>query len=329
MTWAVILKVLESGQVERFSLEGDRVRIGRDPERNDIAVDHPRISKVHAVLSRKGSATYLADCGSRNGVFLEIGGGTVRVEEEQRLPTPGFFSLGREARIWVDFDHPEQETVLNPEAAETQESETIIPDLEKLARVESILILDQCDATGQSSRNEQVAYALKTRLEQISSPILERFRVRFVKNTGDGFLATFSQPVDACCAAVLIAEKIAKRNAKTHNERLHFRIALHHGTTYPIGIGGQDIHGSDVNFTFRLEGLQSRKSEMIETTRAIPQRDRILCSQRFVEAMTKAELPEGISLLGLGRARFQGVPGEHPVYRLVEGSSSLPQGEDG
>lgn len=52
-----------------FSLERDVVSLGRDPG-NDIAINHPQVSRQHARLTRRGGVMVLEDLGSTNGTFV-------------------------------------------------------------------------------------------------------------------------------------------------------------------------------------------------------------------------------------------------------------------
>jgi len=54
---------------QRFMLDKEYTRIGRSQE-NDIVIDHGRISRRHAEITKRGQACYIADKGSSNGVWL-------------------------------------------------------------------------------------------------------------------------------------------------------------------------------------------------------------------------------------------------------------------
>jgi pSer/pThr/pTyr-binding forkhead associated (FHA) protein len=50
-------------------LEGDRLTIGRDPG-SDVFLDHPAVSRSHAVVERRGDSFAVRDLQSRNGTWL-------------------------------------------------------------------------------------------------------------------------------------------------------------------------------------------------------------------------------------------------------------------
>jgi two-component system response regulator AtoC len=61
--------VLEAGRPPVFALpESGKLTIGRAPD-NDISINHPSISRKHAVL-HVGSAVWIEDLGSANGTFV-------------------------------------------------------------------------------------------------------------------------------------------------------------------------------------------------------------------------------------------------------------------
>ncbi len=54
---------------EAFTLEGDRLTVGRRPD-SDIFLDDVTVSRDHAVIVRRGNDYYLDDCGSLNGTYV-------------------------------------------------------------------------------------------------------------------------------------------------------------------------------------------------------------------------------------------------------------------
>lgn len=56
-------------KVEKIDLTKDLITIGRDPE-NDVAINHPTVSKNHAEIVKEGGRVYLKDLGSTNGTFV-------------------------------------------------------------------------------------------------------------------------------------------------------------------------------------------------------------------------------------------------------------------
>jgi hypothetical protein len=54
---------------ENFSLEGERMSIGRRPE-SDVFLDDVTVSRDHALLIKRTDHWHLDDCGSLNGTYV-------------------------------------------------------------------------------------------------------------------------------------------------------------------------------------------------------------------------------------------------------------------
>jgi hypothetical protein len=64
------LVLARSGEVlGRRDFSGDRVQIGRDPG-SDFRIDHPTLSRQHALVEKQGGAYTIRDLGSANGTLL-------------------------------------------------------------------------------------------------------------------------------------------------------------------------------------------------------------------------------------------------------------------
>ncbi len=67
----LFLVYLPKGNVTSFSLaDGEDVLLGRDPDRCDISVMEPSLSRVHCKFTGTGSRAWLEDLGSTNGTFV-------------------------------------------------------------------------------------------------------------------------------------------------------------------------------------------------------------------------------------------------------------------
>ncbi|HEX9774275.1 MAG TPA: FHA domain-containing protein [Actinomycetota bacterium] len=54
---------------ERLTLAADEHTLGRRA-RNEVALDDPLVSRVHAIIMRRGGATLIEDLGSHNGTYV-------------------------------------------------------------------------------------------------------------------------------------------------------------------------------------------------------------------------------------------------------------------
>lgn len=70
-------------------LDRSIMRIGRDPD-NDIAIDHPQVSRHHARLTWQNNQIFLEDVGSSNGTFIN----RQRLTGQQRLKNGDVIGLG-------------------------------------------------------------------------------------------------------------------------------------------------------------------------------------------------------------------------------------------
>jgi adenylate cyclase len=82
-------------------------------------------------------------------------------------------------------------------------------------------------------------------------PCVVSYRGRIIKNTGDGFLATFDSSIDALRCAVEIQREIPVREAATPpNLKIRLRMGLNLGE---VITEKDDIYGNSVNVAARLE----------------------------------------------------------------------------
>ena len=108
---------------------------------------------------------------------------------------------------------------------------------------------------------------------------------------------------------------VQSRNRRTSNTPIHYRIALHHGDVWAIDAGGDDIHGNDVNITFRIEGVQP--DAFTPAAAALPRRDRILCSRAYLETVPAARLAATVSaVVACGAADLKGITQRIDVHWL-------------
>jgi adenylate cyclase len=93
----------------------------------------------------------------------------------------------------------------------------------------------------------------KVHRKDLIDPLLNTYRGRIVKTTGDGLLVEFASAVDATECAVSIQQSILQHEANIEeNRRIYYRIGINLGD---VVIDGDDILGDGVNVAARLEGL--------------------------------------------------------------------------
>ena len=297
MGWEIHLTDLERGEKTNRSFMQASVRIGRAPE-NELQLKHNQISRLHLTLSKEGER-YFAEDSSRNGSFVKIGEHWTRISGKVEIKPPATLRFA-DWLARVDYVVEEQ-----------WDQSVMIPAGRLGKHTEAILVFDLCDSSRIASEDDQMAYHMKQRLTQIADPVLAEFGVRFFKSTGDGFLATFPDATKALAATLELENRIQHRNSKTSNAPIHYRLALHYGETWSISAGGQDIHGNDVNITFRIEGVQSEAFANLALD--LPRRDRILCSASLERELAKDAL-SGARTEHCGAATLKGITDPVDIY---------------
>ena len=63
-----VLILEHSGKRKRAALNG-RATIGRTPE-NDLVIDHPAVSRTHAIIESDAGEYFISDTGSKNGTIV-------------------------------------------------------------------------------------------------------------------------------------------------------------------------------------------------------------------------------------------------------------------
>lgn len=87
----------------------------------------------------------------------------------------------------------------------------------------------------------------------IIDPLINKFRGRIVKHTGDGFLAEFPSTIDAMKCAIQMQTGVEKRNKGVPEEnRILFRLGLN---LCDVVSDEEDIYGDGVNIAARVEAL--------------------------------------------------------------------------
>jgi TolB-like protein/Tfp pilus assembly protein PilF len=100
--------------------------------------------------------------------------------------------------------------------------------------------------TALMDEDEQKAFELLKKNRQIQRPIIEKYHGRWLKEMGDGVLASFPTVTDAVyCAAAI------QKTCEDEPE-LTLRIGIHQGE---VVFDGEDVFGSGVNIASRLEPL--------------------------------------------------------------------------
>ena len=313
MQWKIETQNLNSLNGRNYVFRKSILSIGRSEE-NDVVILNTSVSRHHLQVTYKDGKCYVKDLQSANGTYIYKKNKWTQFQGCIVEEPPVALRLGKDVAITArceDYNASENQTdILRLDNNQTYLSS--IYCINSLMREQAIMVLDLCESTKISEHDETMAFHLKTRLEGISKFALYSSKPLFVKNTGDGFIATFSYATEALRASRLILNNIKVRNRKTKNPAIHVRISLHKGVVYMTDSADQDIHGKDVNVTFRIESLQKESFPKIISN--FPARDRILCSSSFYETLSNDRNNDGLTTHYCGQAFLKGLESQFDIY---------------
>jgi adenylate cyclase len=118
--------------------------------------------------------------------------------------------------------------------------------LSQSRQLASIMFTDIVGYTALMGNNEEKAFALLKTNRQLQKPVIESFNGRFIKELGDGIMASFNTVSDSVNAALKIQE-----NCKAINE-YQLRIGIHLGE---VLFENDDVFGDGVNIASRIQAI--------------------------------------------------------------------------
>jgi class 3 adenylate cyclase len=164
----------------------------------------------------------------------------------------------------------------------------------------TVLFTDIVDSTGHAAQLGDSAWRqLRERHDALTRSQLERHRGREVKQTGDGFLASFDGPARAIRCACSIREEARELG-------IEIRAGLHTGECELIG---DDIAGMAVHVAARV-GARAQPSQVLVSGTV---KDLVLGS--------------GIEFLDQGTHELKGVPGEWRLFVVQADEGQAPASE--
>ena len=110
----------------------------------------------------------------------------------------------------------------------------------------AIMFTDIVGYTALMGKDEQKAFELLNKNRQIQKPIIEQYNGRWIKELGDGVMASFNTVSDAVTAAVKI-----QQTCNASNE-FQLRIGIHLGE---VVFENDDVFGDGVNIASRIQAL--------------------------------------------------------------------------
>src|SRR5450432_736095 len=118
-----------------------------------------------------------------------------------------------------------------------------MPQFRQLA---AIMFTDIVGYTALMGNDEQKAFELLKKNRELQKPVIEQFNGRWIKELGDGVMASFNTVTDAVYAAIKIQEDC---NAA---KDFQLRIGIHQGE---VVFEAEDIFGDAVNIASRIQSV--------------------------------------------------------------------------
>ena len=115
---------------------------------------------------------------------------------------------------------------------------------EQSRQLAAIMFTDIVGYTALMGRDEQKAFELLNKNRQIQKPIIEQYNGRWIKELGDGVMASFNTVSDAVNAAIKIQEGCNATN------EFKLRIGIHLGE---VVFENDDVFGDGVNIASRIQ----------------------------------------------------------------------------
>ena len=110
----------------------------------------------------------------------------------------------------------------------------------------AIMFTDIVGYTALMGKDEQKAFELPDKNRQIQKPIIEQLGGRWIKELGDGVMASFNTVSDAVNAAIKIQEDSNKA------DEFQLRIGIHLGE---VVFENDDVFGDSVNIASRIQSI--------------------------------------------------------------------------
>ncbi len=178
---------------------------------------------------------------------------------------------------------------------------------------EAVMVVDICESSRMMDLyGDEITNQVKNALEAFMFPVFEKYKSKFRKSTGDGFLVTFPKTQHGVDSAISILQGLDAYNAGDADKPdVHLRFAVHFGAVRIRQDG--DRHGTNVNIPFRVEGLKREGlTEAAGSMRPeeLPMRDRILITEAAYQGLSQNK--ESCRFVGLFELR--NITGMHKIY---------------
>ncbi|MEO6565419.1 MAG: alpha/beta fold hydrolase [Casimicrobiaceae bacterium] len=166
--------------------------------------------------------------------------------------------------------------------------ERAVPEPDRI--LATVLFTDIADSTLRAAKMGDACWRdVLDRHHAMAARTIARFRGRAVKNTGDGFLATFDGPARAIHCAFAMRDEVARLG-------LQMRAGLHTGE---IELMGDDIGGIAVHTAARVAAMAEANAVWVS---------------RIVRDLVAGS---GLEFLDQGEFNLKGIPGSWPLFAVA------------
>ncbi len=274
--------------------------IGRGSSNDVIITDDPLISRQHCRLEAAEGGVWLIDQDSTNGTFLH----GHRVSGRVSLTPPDWFLAGR-TRLIVLPTHRSHDAIDEASLFGGHDS-ILVPSRRCLTpRTEAMMVVDLAASSALVRRDDVTFAQLVSLLGQVLVRAMRSDEHGFLKGTGDGFLACFSDAGSALASVV----ELGRRVETTSPVRARLSFALHWGTSYRTTVG--DRAGRDVHGVFGLEALRREVPVLQDWAAGTGGSSLVLMTEDFLRQLPPAQQATASSL---GRRTLRGMDREVEVY---------------
>jgi Tol biopolymer transport system component len=145
------------------------------------------------------------------------------------------------------------------------------------------------------------------RNKKIHKKCIRQYNGKWLKEMGDGILASFQTISDAIYCAGAIQQEIEEVQG------LNLRIGLHQGE---IVVDGKEIYGDGVNIASRIEGLADNNQILVSETiyRNIKNKDGIYCT--FIGSQQLKNITEPLNIYSVNITEFPAFTRSHKSKKL-------------
>ena len=170
----------------------------------------------------------------------------------------------------------------------------------------AIMFTDIVGYTALMGKDEQKAFELLNKNRLIQKPIIEQYNGRWIKELGDGVMASFNTVSDAVNAAIKIQE--ACNAAKD----FQLRIGIHLGE---VVFENDDVFGDGVNIAARIQALATPGGIWISESVHNNVTNKIDIDTEFVKTEQLKNVKEPVRIY---QVKAQGVEAPEPVISIAE-----------